>query len=184
MICRRVLPLDPRAGERGAGGPLWFPRELQGDGRHDNPELYGCLYVSESPTGAVVEPLAEFRGAGPLAPWMLRRQGLPLALAAIELDDRAALVDLDDPGVLVRERLRPSRVATRMRRVTQAQAAELHRAHPEAVGLRWWSTIEASLANLTLFDRAAELLSVAELRELSVDDEPVREAAELLGLFG
>lgn len=184
MICWRVWQRDPGAGEREAGGPLRFPRELQGDGRHDNPELYGCLYVSESPTGAAVEPLAEFRGTGGLAPWMLRRQGLPLALAAIELDDRAPLVDLDDPGVLVRERLRPSRVATRMRHVTQAQAAELHRTRRKAAGLRWWSTIEASLPNLTLFDRAANLLSVVELRELSIEDEPVREAAELLALVG
>ena len=67
---------------------------FQGDGRHDNPEHYGCLYVAERAESAVVEQLARFRG-NVLVPGMLRRRGLPLALAAIELDERARLVDLD-----------------------------------------------------------------------------------------
>jgi hypothetical protein len=40
----------------------------QGAGRHDNPELYGCLYASEESVSAVAEQLAPFRGTGSLLP--------------------------------------------------------------------------------------------------------------------
>ena len=160
---------------------MWFPRPFQGTGRHDNPDQYGCLYVSEAETPAVVEQLARFAGR-PLKAAMLRLRGFPLALAAIELPDGAELIDLDEPRVLVRERLRPSQVATRRREVTQPQALELYRRHEQAAGLRWWSTYEALWANVTLFDRAAPALRVHGVRGLTVDDPAVAEAADLLAL--
>ncbi len=43
-------------------GPLWFPRIFQGEGRHDNPRVYGCLYLSDRPESCIVEQLAAFRG--------------------------------------------------------------------------------------------------------------------------
>ncbi|MBS1888956.1 MAG: RES family NAD+ phosphorylase [Actinobacteria bacterium] len=178
----RVLPLDRRAAPAGPGGPLWFPRELQGHGRHDNPDLYGCLYVSEDAAAAVAEPLSAFRGTGRLTASMLTRLGRPLALAELEVPDAAPAVDLDDPDLLAAERLRPSRVATRARAITQRLAAELHDAHPDAVGLRWWSTVEASWLNWTLFDRAGPVLAVVRVEEMRLDDPAVRDAAALLGL--
>jgi hypothetical protein len=54
--------------------------------------------------------------------------------------------------------------------------------YPELLGLHWWSTIEASLANLTLFDRARPKLEVVDVTPLTQDQSVVREAAELLGL--
>jgi hypothetical protein len=178
----RTLPLDRRAAADQAGGALWFPREQQGYGRHDNPDLYGCLYVAEDAVSAVAESLADFRGTGRLTASMLVHMGRPLALAEIELPDEAVVIDLDDPAILTAEELRPSRVATRARGITQGIAAELHRAHPEAVALRWWSTLEASWINLTLFDRAATRLTIADVAELRIDDPVVRDAAALLGL--
>ncbi len=185
MILWRALPWRARSAPTEPGGALWFPRELQGAGRHDNPERYGCLYATEDPVAAVTECLAPFRGAGPLSTAMLTRAGLPLALAELRLeadDMTTALVDLDDPRVLVGERLRPSQVATRSRSVTQAQAVRLFDKHPRALGLRWWSTLEASLVNVTLYDRAAPRLSSEGVHPLTLTDAPVREAAELLGL--
>jgi len=178
----RTLPFDRRAAPDEAGGALWFPREQQGHGRHDNPDLYGCLYVAEDAVSAVAEALAAFRGTGRLTASMLTHLGRPLALAELELPDEAVVVDLDDPTVLVAEELRPSRVATRARGMTQRLAADLHRAHPDAAALRWWSTLEASRINLTLFDRAAPRLAIADVAELRVDDAAVRDAAVLLGL--
>lgn len=178
----RSLPFDRRAEAAEPGGPLWFPRQQQGYGRHDNPDLYGCLYVAEDAVSAIAEPLAAFRGTGPLAASMLMHLGRPLALAELELPDDAIVVDLDEPVVLATEGLRPSRVATRTRRVTQGTAANLYHAHDDAVGLRWWSTLESSWINWTLFDRAAGALSLAEVVELRVDDSVVRDAAALLGL--
>jgi hypothetical protein len=178
----RALPLDPGAKPAEAGGPLWFPRLQQGGGRHDNPDLYGCLYVAEEAVSAVAELLAPFRGTGRLLPSMLVRYGKPLALAAIELEDGAMVVDLDDPSTLIATGLRPSQVATRRRTATQRQAAEVYESHPQAVAIRWWSTLESSWINWTLFDRAGGSLAVDAVDELTVAHPVVHEAADLLGL--
>jgi RES domain len=169
---RRAQPTDP-------DGALWFPREFQGDGRHDNPETYGCLYLADRATSAVVEQLARFRGQR-LVEGMLVRRRLPLALAEIELSDRAAVIDLDDPAELVGRELRPSQIATRTRTVTQPQALALHR--EGAAALRWWSTYESLWANVTVFDRAARRLRLTDVRPLRVDTPAVTEAADLLGV--
>jgi hypothetical protein len=179
----RALPLDQRAKADQPGGALWFPREQQGAGRHDNPELYGCLYVSEDPVSAIAEQLAPFRGTGTLLPSMLVRFGLPLALASLDLPEAPTVVDLDDPVTLNTERLRPSQVATRRRSVTQIQAAEIHAAHPDVFAIRWWSTLEASWINWTVFDRVSAELELGGLAELTIDDPVVLEAADLLGLL-
>ena len=162
-------------------GPLWFPRVFQGEGRHDNPDVYGCLYLSDRAVSCIVEQFAAFRGQRLMAS-MLRRRGLPLALARIELDDRRELIDLDDPAVLRRERLRPSRVATRLRAITQPQAQALFTRHPRAAGLRWWSAWEATWANVTVFDRAAGALRLLEVAGLTLEQADVQAAAEVFGL--
>ncbi len=181
MILYRAFAWDRAARPDAIDGALWFPRAFQGEGRHDNPDVYGCLYLSDRPVSCVIEQLAAFRGQR-LTASLLRRRGLPLALAAIELDDRAVVLDLDDPAVLRRERLRPSVVATRRRDHTQPQALGLYQRHPAAAALRWWSTWEALWANLTVFDRAAPQLRLQEVRELTLDDPIVAEAADLFGL--
>jgi hypothetical protein len=181
VILWRVLPWDPSARPASPGGALWFPRPFQGAARHDNPARYGCLYVTEEPESAIAEALAPFRGTGDLDPEMLIRMGRPLALARLELRG-ARLLDLDDPAVLVEAGLRPSQVATNHRAVTRPDAARLHDAHPDAAGLRWWSTLEASWINATLFDRAAPRLRVRDVGVLAPGDDPVRAAAAFLGL--
>jgi RES domain-containing protein len=181
VILNRCLAWNERAASDGPDGALWFPRPYQGEGRHDNPAAYGCLYLSEQPLSCVVEQLARFRGQR-LTAALLRRRGLPLALAELELPDDARLVDLDDPVVLRRERLRPSGVATRQREITQPQALALHEGHAEAAGLRWWSTFEAQWLNVTLFDRAASALRLVSVRALEVADDEIAAAAEILGL--
>jgi len=182
VILHRCFARDARAAAEAPGGPLFFPRARQGDGRHDNPFAYGVLYVSEHEQGAVVEQLAVFRGRARLEPWMLVRRSLPLALAAIEFDVAAEVIDLDDPAVLAHERLRPSRVATRERAITQPQALDLFLGHERAAAIRWWSSYESLWANLTVFDRAGPLLRLADVRVLGLDDPAVVEAAELLDL--
>jgi hypothetical protein len=182
VILHRCFAWDERAGTDRPDGALWFPRPYQGDGRHDNPDAYGCLYVADREVSAVVEQLARFRTQRFVSEMLVRR-GLALALAAVELPDDAVLVDLDDPRVLSRERLRPSLVATRSREVTQPQALALHDAHADAAGLRWWSIYESQWANVTLFDRAAASLGLAGLRVLEPDDPAVADAAATLGMM-
>lgn len=181
MILFRCFPWNRSVGEAVRGGALWFPRLLQGEGRHDVPERYGCLYVSEEPVSAVVEQLARLVGTELAAPDLVRG-GLPLALAAVHLPDGTPLVDLDEPAVLAAEDLRPSLVATRERTRTQAGAAALHDRHPDAAGLRWWSLFEAQWPNVTLFDRAEASLEVEDVKELDLGDDVVGEAARFLGL--
>lgn len=179
----RVLPWQPGAMPTDPGGALWFPRELQGAGRHDNPDLYGCLYVGEHAVSPVAEALAPFRGTGTLSDGMLIRAGRQLALAEISLADPSRVLDLDDPAVLLKAALRPSEVATTARSLTQAYAARLHALRPPPTALRWWSTIEASLINLTIFDHAQPALELVDVTPLSTEHQAVREAAELIGLL-
>jgi hypothetical protein len=182
LILHRVFPRDPRAAPTEPGGSLFWPRGLQGYGRHDNPELYACIYASETRLSPVAEALAPFRGAGEVTGGMLERGGRPLALASFELPDRLGLVDLDEPATLAAEDLRPSQVATRRRSLTQAQAARLFETHEQAAGLRWWSSLESLWINVTLFDRAESVVAAGELEQLTPESEPVREAAAVLGL--
>ncbi len=183
MILYRCFAWDESARVSQPDGALWFPRIYQGDGRHDNPDAYGCLYLADREVSCVVEQLARFRGRR-LVPGSLVRRGLPLALAAIELPDESELVDLDDPAVLTAHELRPSHVATRAREVTQPQALALHEVHPAAAGLRWWSIYEALWANVTVFDRAAPSLRLGEIRRLELGNPTLIAAADHLGLAG
>ena len=180
MILYRCFAWDASARPAETDGPLWFPRPYQGDGRHDHPALYGCLYLSERPVSCIVEQLARFRGQR-LTPPLLKRRGLPLAVATLELQPEATLIDLDDPAVLRREKLRPSIVGTRERAITQAQAQTLHDRHPKAAGLRWWSTHESLWINVTLFHRAAKQLRLQEVEELTLEDARLLEAVQFLG---
>jgi hypothetical protein len=180
LILYRCFAWNERARQDQPDSPLWFPREFQGDGRHDNPDTYGCLYLTDREASGVVEQLARFRGQRLIEP-LLRRRGLVLAIAALELRDDANIVDLDDPGELRRRRLRPSRVATRDRIITQPQALAVYR-DTEAAGLRWWSIHESLWANYTLFDRSVLGLAVQDVRTLELDDPAVSEAADFLGL--
>lgn len=182
MIAYRVFPWDPSAARSRPGGALWIPREQQGGGRHDNPSRYGCLYASESEAGVIAESLARFQNAGPLTPGALRRDGLALAVARLELPDDVEIIDLDSPRVLTREKLRPSQVATRQRPRTQAYASALYARHADAVALRWWSTLEASWLNLTIFGRGRMRIRLREVRAVQFDDPAFREAADVLGL--
>lgn len=181
MILYRCFAWDERTRDDEPDGPLWFPRQYQGEGRHDNPDLYGCLYLADRAVSCVVEQLARFRGQRLTSP-LLRRRGLPLALAELELDESAEVVDLDEPSVLRRERLRPSLVATRHRDVTQPQARALHDRHPAAAGLRWWSSYEALWANVTVFDRARQKLGLRAVHALSIADPAVVEAADFFAM--
>jgi hypothetical protein len=180
LILHRCFAWNERARPDQPDSPLWFPRVFQGDGRHDNPDVYGCLYLTDREASGVIEQLARFRSQR-LIEQMLVRRGFPLAVAAIELSDTAELIDLDDPVVLRRRRLRPSLVATRDRSITQPQALAVYR-DTSAAGLRWWSIFESLWANCTLFDRAARRLKLQDVRRLAADDPAVVEAADYLGL--
>ena len=109
--------------------------------------------------------------------------GAQYALATF---DDAALdrcVDLDDPTELASRQLRPSMVATRDRTVTRGIALRIFE---EGVrGFRWWSTLESTWPNITLFaERASErLVLVGDPELLSVRHPVVRAAAQTIGVL-
>lgn len=177
----RSFPLLAGAGPKDEGGALYTPRFLQGAGRHDNPDRYGALYVSRAPESVVAE-LLRFLRRHEVDDADFRSEGRPYVLAAITEDGLSDLVDLDDPRTLIDRELRPSRVATRDRELTQSIALTLYE---EGVsGFEWWSTIEGSWINVTLFaDRAlGRLETVGEPEVLTVRHPVVREAAEAVGV--
>jgi hypothetical protein len=181
VILYRCFAWNDAAAPASPDGPLWFPRPYQGEGRHDNPDLFGCLYLADRASSCVFEQLARFRTQR-LTSSLLQRRGLPLAVAELALDPDAELLDFDDPRVLSRERLRPSLVATRNRDITQPQARAVFEKHPTAAGLRWWSTYEAGWGQVTLFDRAAAHLRLRDVRVLTLADPPVIEAAQFFAM--
>lgn len=178
----RLHPWDPGAGDTDPGGSLFVPRPLQGRGRHDDPSRYGAFYASRSPVSVVAELLRFYRRQE-ISADDLSESGQPYAIAAFEERPLPGLLDLDDPRVLVDRGLQPSGVATRDRESTQAIAIMAF--EEGLLGLEWWSTIEASWINVTLFaERALDRLALAGAPEpLRVDHPVVREAAEAVGVL-
>ena len=163
---------------------MWFPRIYQGDGRHDNPDVYGCLYLADREVSCVVEQLARFRGRR-LVPGSLVRRGLPLALAG----DRASGREPSSSTSTTRPCSSRTSSGLRTSRPEPATSLSLRRspstgATRDAAGLRWWSVYEALWANVTVFDRAAPALRLAEIRRLELGDPAVAAAADHLGLTG
>lgn len=178
----RFFPWDPAADASSLGGALFNPRAQQGSGRHDNPGLYGALYMARVEVSAVAEWLAGFRGQRLTAVDFARIDGRRWALVGLADPALGGIVDLDDPLELAARRLRPSRVATRTRSTTQQVAETLFAEGIQGFG--WWSTLEASWPNVTLFaERALAALHVAEgPREIGFDDPVVRAAAAAIGV--
>jgi RES domain len=177
MTLYRVFPWAPRRFVR----PLDVPRERQGANRHDNPDRYTALYLAREAEGAIAEAIQGFRGRTLTDTDLERADGRRLALAVLDDSKVPPLVDLDDPAVLVSRAWRPSQVATRHRETTQAIARTLF--DDGAVGCSWWSALEASWTNVTLFGRRAGPLALAApVEPLAVTHPSLIIAAERLGV--
>jgi hypothetical protein len=130
----------------------------------------------------VAERLQAFRGRTVGDALFARPGGAVYALASLDDPEAGGLVDLDDPDELSARRLRPSQVASRHRAVTQPIALALF--DEGADGLSWWSVLEASWTNVTLFAEraAASLAETAPPEPLAVTHPAVRAAAEEIGV--
>lgn len=167
---------------RGGGGPFFVPRQHQGTGRHDAPDAYGAWYCARQPIAAVAERIQNLRGQTLTNVDFRRLGGLRLALVGFRLKPSLTLVNLDDPAELYARALRPSRVTTPQRPITQATARAIFQ--EGAAGVLWWSTLVADWTNVTLFhERAMRHASiVAPPRLLSTAMAEVQEASEVLGV--
>jgi hypothetical protein len=180
----RVFRWSEGASPATRGGPLYVPRERQGSGRHDSPGRYGAFYAARSSVSAAAEAIQAFRGRDLTDADLELADGSVLALAAFDDGAIASPLDLDDPAVLVREEWRPSGVASRDRVLTQAMAVRAWDAG--AVGLSWWSTLDAAWTNVTLFaERTIDVGGVVlagDIERLSVRHPAVVAAAEHLAI--
>jgi len=178
----RVLPYLSTAKSAESGHPLFVPPSI-GANRIDNPELYDSFYVGDTAAGAVAEAF------GYAARWntgLLRGTpslpGSVRALATYELSDPAAVCDLDDAGRLLEYGLRPSRVVTRDRAVSQNWARVIFEQRRYA-GVRWWSYYSADWGSIGLWSTSD--LVVADVQALTLEHPAlVSAAAAIVRLVG
>ncbi|MBN9608439.1 MAG: hypothetical protein BGO26_19615 [Actinobacteria bacterium 69-20] len=177
----RVLPYLPAATDGEPGHPMFVPTST-GANRVDNPGAYDVLYLGDSPQCAVAEAFgwaprwnAGLLRGSPALPGSVR------ALVAYDLGGHAAVCDLDDADRLASLGLRPPRVVTRDREVTQAWARELFEGGQYA-GVRWWSYYNPDWGSVGLWDSAA--LHVTDVVTLTVDHPAfVAAAAEIIRII-
>jgi hypothetical protein len=169
----RVFPWLETATDQEVGNPLYIPTP-QGWGRVDNPEHYLTLYVSDTPLGAIGEAF------GNHAEWtrqlLAGPPSLPGSRRALVTYRAAGIVvlNLDDAEALHDRSIRPSRVVTRDRAVTQSWALGVHREDRWA-GVRWWSYFKPEWGSFGIWDSTR--LSVMEVVALEDRADLVSEVA-------
>lgn len=166
--------------EGAPGGDLGHPLHLhapQGSGRVDNPEHYLTLYACDAEVGAVGEAFGNFSlwtpgllEGSPILPGS-RRALVTYDVGAIEV------LDLDNPGSLIERDLKPSRVVTRDRAVTQRWALSVF-SEKRWNGVRWWSYHFPEWGSFGIWDPGP--LEIADIRPLAEETDLVREAASIL----
>lgn len=179
----RVFRATPGAAPTERGGPLYVPRDRQGAGRHDDPTRYGAWYAARTPEAAIAEVLQAFRGRDLVDADLALVGGAHQTLAIVDDAALGPMLDLDDPAILTDHGWRPSRVASRDRSVTQPMAV---RAYTDgALGLSWWSTLDAAWTNVTLFAErtiSTDDLTVVATERLTIRHPAVQAAAAHLGI--
>ncbi len=108
MILYRCFAWDRRAAVADEGGALWFPRAYQGDGRHDNPDVYGCLYLAVHAVSQWAAARARTNRGPTLIEWVTYRVGAHSTSddpSGYRPSDEAAAWPLGDPIERLRRHL-------------------------------------------------------------------------------
>jgi hypothetical protein len=178
----RVFPWDGQSTDDRRGGPLFVPRAYQASTRHGLPEKDGVLYASKQTVSSIAERLKQFR-ATTLSEDDLWFNDFRWALAAIEVEESIALLDLTDPNVLVDKKINLASIATNDRSLSQQLALRLY--GDGVPGFLWGSSLEAVWTNASLFEsRIKNYLRVEEpVLYLSFNMPEVIEAAKHIGVI-
>lgn len=172
----RVFPWIDTA-ELGEPGHALYVSGPQGHGRVDNPEHYLTLYACDQSDGAIGESFGNHEVWTPdLLEGPSSVPGSQRALATIDAADTDVL-DLDDPAALVERGLRPSRVVTRNRQVTQMWSLAIFHERRWG-GVRWWSYHNPEWGSFGLWDVAS--LRLVDVVSLADEVDRVREVATLM----
>jgi hypothetical protein len=170
----RVFPFDSAAAETDPGGALFVADSARN--RTSNIDMYKTFYAAGEPEAAISETL------GHLVVWRpatFTHPLGPLALATYKVDDAAAIYNLDDVDALAAIGiLRPSRVVTPDRGVTQAWARTVF-TKGGYCGVRWWSRYSADWNVFGLWNIEAVRLA-GPPTPLRIDSAPVIAAANAI----
>jgi len=181
MLVYRVFPYLPAASDGEQGHPQY--QHPQGSGRLDNPHSYFVWYFSMDPQGAIGEVFAD------LTMWdddmfiFPKLAGSRRALGVYSLPDNCPLLDLDDAGNLLDRGLRPTQVIERNRPSTASWARKIWEEQNFAgdrkwEGVRWWSYHRPVWRIVGYWGASNPVCE--EVRELSVSDMYVKDAARIL----
>jgi RES domain len=140
VFAYRVFPYSRAAtSPEEPGHPLYEPKP-QEYGRIDHPDYY-VWYLAREPDAAVGEVFGNF------SEWhesIFRSRGRPMALATYTLPDDLRLLDLDEPHELASRDLRPTRIISRNRPVSQEWGHRIWSEQSPHKGrqwqaVQWWS---------------------------------------------
>ena len=163
------------------GSPVYIPRDKQGRGRHDIPQIDGIFYCSLSSHSAMAEQLYDFMNIKINDSIFNLSNGWTQALAEIEMEDNIKLADLNDSKLLVKYDIKPSEIITSDIEITQRIAKLFHEEKYD--GIKWFSSIESCWTNVSLFaSRTHGILkkSVKAITPLSIRMQLVRETCDLI----
>jgi hypothetical protein len=170
----RVIPFVPSAKKGEPGHPLYFPPN-QGLARVDNSNHYSVGYLATTGSCAISESF------GFLSSWdsmMLRPiKTLPESrwvIATYILKTESVIFDMDDAANLLKLRIRPSRVVTRDRAITQSWALKVHKNRVNS-GVSWWSFYNPDWSCVGLWDLS--ILKVKGTEELTLENSWLEEAS-------
>lgn len=140
------------------------------------------LYAGDTVEGAVAETFGRFDvWDAAVIEARPARGDLPNSLYAVatyEVAEARPLCNLDDAAELQRRSLRPSRVVTRDRSITQRWATEIF-SSAHFAGVSWWSCYEPGWRSIGIWDLSAVTL-LEPPRVLRVRDAVVAEAARTI----
>lgn len=170
----RVLPYVSGARKGNLGNPLYFPPN-QGLARVDNSGHYHVGYLATSASCAVTESF------GFLTTWdshMLRPiKTLPdsqWAVVTYSVSEGDEIFNMDDASNLQKLKLRPSRVVTRDRAITQSWALKIYNDGGSA-GVSWWSFYNPDWSCVGLWNLST--LKIKDVDLLTLDHPCVEEAS-------
>lgn len=141
----------------------------------------GVIYASKAAVSAVAERLQGYRGLT-YGESNLYFKNYTWAIASFELLETTVLLDFTNPKILAKHEVNPLDVATKDRRVSQRLALKIY--DQGAAGFLWWSSIEPSWTNASLFESRVLSNIVVEkpIKLLTITMPEMIEAAKKIGV--
>lgn len=173
----RVIPYLPASKKGALGHPLFFPKNRNVH-RVDNPGHYKVAYFAADAQCAFAEKFGYQKQWNDLT---LRPDKSLLkskwALVSYEINNISPIFDMDNASNLLKLQIKPSRVVTRDRAITQAWALRVFEVKKNS-GVSWWSFHSSDWVTLGIWE--LDNLKVKKIELLSLEHPAVQPAAEVI----